>query len=83
MAQERVQIDPQKFAEQFLNTLNIDVQPKEQNLESAAKQALAAYLSAYFLAERFNSTENSFFVDKDNKGIKSSYQRILSELNDY
>ncbi|ERL65051.1 hypothetical protein [Schleiferilactobacillus shenzhenensis] len=83
MPQERVQIDPQQFAEQFLSTLNIDVQPRDQDLESAAKQALAAYLSAYFLAERFNSTENTFFVDKGNQGIKSSYQRILSELNDY
>lgn len=51
-------------------------------MEVAAKEALAAYLSAYYLIQNFNKIENEFFSEEDTRH-KSNYQRILSELNNY
>jgi hypothetical protein len=51
-------------------------------MEVAAKEALAAYLTGYYLIQKFNHLENDFFVEDHAKPI-SKYQRILSELNKY
>ena len=83
MANQRMQIDPEKFAAQFMATVNITLDPDKSNMESATKEALAAYLSAYYLAQRFNNTENEFFADPDRNKKTSGYQRILGELNQY
>jgi len=80
--QERLQIDAEKFAYQYLNTINIELN-ESTDLEGSAKQALAAFLSAYYLADRFNSQENQFFADPDKDKKPSSYLQILSELNKY
>lgn len=83
MNNQRLQIDPEQFALNFIKSLNIQMSPEKVDIEAASKEALAVYLSAFYLAERFNSTENKFFEDPDQSGIRSSYQRILSELNKY
>ncbi|KRO15564.1 hypothetical protein [Lacticaseibacillus saniviri] len=80
---KRLNIDPEKFAYKFLDAISIDISPDKVDVEKASKEALAAYLSAYYLADRFNHTENSFFADPDTHVAQSSYQRILSELNQY
>jgi hypothetical protein len=51
-------------------------------METAAKEALAAYLTGYYLIQKFNHMENDFFVEDHAKPV-SKYQRILSELNKY
>ncbi|EJQ04578.1 hypothetical protein CN445_29930 [Bacillus cereus] len=81
MTEQQTKIDPEKFAYHFMNTINL---PKinTENMEAAAKEALAAYLSAYYLIQRFNHLENDFFIEEQTKFV-SNYQRILSELNKY
>lgn len=81
MTDQQTKIDPEKFAYHFMETINRpEIDP--ENMESAAKEALAAYLSAYYLIQRFNNLENDFFVEDHSKPV-SKYQRILSELNKY
>lgn len=81
MAYEKIKIDPEKFAYHFIDSIRRE-NPSEGEMETASKEALAAYLSAYYLAQRFNNLENKFF-DNNNSQELSTYQRILSELNDY
>ena len=81
MSDQQTKIDAEKFAYHFMETINrpeIDT----ENMEGAAKEALAAYLTAYYLIQKFNHLENDFFVE-DHKKPVSNYQRILSELNKY
>lgn len=80
MADQQTKIDPETFAYHFMETTNPTVDT--DTMEDAAKQALAAYLSAYYLIKRFNNLENDFFVEDHSKPI-SEYQNILSELNKY
>ncbi|MGM0216313.1 hypothetical protein [Enterococcus sp. AZ109] len=81
MQDQQTKIDPETFAYHFMDTIKRPAIDKEE-MEDAAKEALAAYLSAYYLAQRFNNLENEFFVDDHTKPI-STYQKILSELNQY
>ena len=78
--EERLTINPEKFAYQFMNQLN-HKDLVENEMEDLAKEALAAYLTAYYIAEKFNNLENEFFSESKEHG--SIYQRILSELNQY
>jgi len=81
MIEKQTQIDAEKFAYQFMNSLQRpEVQTEE--METAAKESLAAYLTAYYLAQRFNKLENTFF-EENHQQRTSAYQRILSELNHY
>lgn len=81
MTDQQIKIDPEKFAYHFMNTIERP-EVDSEHLEVAAKESLAAYLTAYYLAQRFNNLENNFFVDNQEKHV-STYQRILSELNQY
>ncbi|KAF1305401.1 hypothetical protein IV487_00960 [Enterococcus saccharolyticus] len=80
MVENQTKIDPEKFAYQFMNSLQHNGEKVE--MEKAAKESLAAYLTAYYLAQRFNHLENTFFEEDHQRPI-SAYQRILSELNQY
>ncbi|MBV7390831.1 MULTISPECIES: hypothetical protein [Enterococcus] len=80
MQDQQTKIDPEKFAYHFMDSLTIDFSTKKT--EAAAKEALAGYLSAYYLAQRFNNLENDFFNEETGKPM-STYQKILSELNQY
>ncbi|GCF95012.1 hypothetical protein NRIC_29030 [Enterococcus florum] len=81
MEESQTKIDPESFAYHFMDTIK---RPKTStdNMEAAAKEALAAYLTAYYLAQRFNHLETDFFVDDHTKPV-STYQKILSQLNQY
>lgn len=81
MSEQQIKIDPETFAYHFMDSIKRPAVDTE-NTEVAAKEALAAYLSAYYLAQRFNHLENDFFVNNHEKPI-STYQKILSELNQY
>lgn len=80
MKKDKIYIDAHQFAFQFVKKLDLKVE--SENYEAAAKQMLAAYLTAYYLTEQFNQLENEFFVDKTDEKI-SIYQKFLSELNQY
>ncbi|GEP19600.1 hypothetical protein [Pediococcus argentinicus] len=80
MADKQMHIDPEKFAGLFLQTTDIS-NLGENEIQGLTKKALAAYLSAYYLADKFNNQEKEFFEDKTDK--RSVYQRIISELNQY
>ena len=81
MTEQQTKIDPEKFAYHFMETIHRPEIDKE-NMEGAAKEALAAYLTCYYLIQKFNHMENDFFVEDHGKPI-SKYRRILSELNKY
>lgn len=55
------------------------VKYKESELEKAAKKRLMAYLSAYFLIERFNDLEKQNFNKIDI--FNTSYSDFISEVN--
>lgn len=79
--EKQTKIDPETFAYHFMNSLSHE-QISTENMEQKAKESLAAYLTAYYIAQRFNNLENTFFEERSHvKG--STYQKILSELNQY
>lgn len=84
MEKEQLHIDPEKFALQFLESFKIDFDAK--NLEGMAKQQLAAYLSAYFLVEKFNKIEGKHF-DRSQPNLSDlGFDELLkhvTELNKY
>lgn len=82
MKESKVLIDAEKFAFKFMDAF-LNENQKSEDVQRAAKEALAAYLTGYYIAEDFNSLENTFFNEKNRKKNISSYQRILSELNKY
>lgn len=81
MTDQQTKIDPEKFAYHFMEAIQ-PLAVDQENIEAAAKEALAAYLTGYYLIQKFNHLENDFFVEDHQKSI-SKYQRILSELNKY
>ncbi|MDT2831049.1 hypothetical protein P7H60_08795 [Vagococcus carniphilus] len=81
MMEKQTKIDPETFAYHFMNSLSHE-HVSTENMEAKAKESLAAYLTAYYIAQRFNNLENTFFEETSHvKG--STYQKILSELNQY
>jgi len=69
-------LDPRKFAEMVISSHQVsdDLDP-----EAIVKRKLTLYLSAYYLADRFNKLENAHF-----EGALDSkhYQQLLNELKD-
>jgi hypothetical protein len=69
-------LNQRKFAEMVVTSQHIsdDLDP-----ETIVKRKLTLYLTAYYLAERFNQLENAHF-----KGEISSdrYQELLQQLKD-
>lgn len=79
--QQQLKINAENFAYHFMDSINRN-DIKKDNMEEAAKEALASYLTAYYLATRFNNLENKFFDEKHLHKV-SAYQKILQELNQY
>lgn len=79
---QQTRIDAEKFAFHFMDSVKRDDKVVSEDPSAAAKEALATYLEAYYLAQRFNNLENNFFTD-ENHHKPSAYQKILSELNQY
>ncbi|AEV95967.1 hypothetical protein [Pediococcus claussenii] len=80
MSDKQMHIDPADFAKLFLQTSDV-TNMTEAEIPEKTKKALSAYLSAYYLADRFNRSEQQFFTDKDTQS--SIYQTIMRELNEY
>lgn len=81
MNENKTKVDAEKFAYKFMESIQRKDTNKE-DIQKAAKEALAAYLTAYYVALDFNKLESNFFNAENRKNI-STYQRILSELNKY
>ncbi|QEA59457.1 hypothetical protein FGL74_06995 [Leuconostoc koreense] len=84
MKNKQLHIDPEKFALQFLESFKLNFDTK--NLEGMAKQQLAAYLSAYFLVEKFNEIESKNFDQSQPSLSDLGFDELLkhvSELNNY
>lgn len=79
--EKQTKIDPETFAYHFMNSA-LEKEMSAEEMEKAAKESLAAYLTAYYMAQRFNNLENTFFHDEKHEKV-STYQKILSELNQY
>jgi len=82
MAEKQTKIDPETFAYHFMDTIAHSAASADEDMEKAAKESLAAYLTAYYIAQRFNHLENTFFEETHHHSV-STYQKILSELNQY
>ncbi|MCG7338895.1 hypothetical protein BU600_03600 [Staphylococcus arlettae] len=82
MENRKTNVDAEKFAYKFMESIQRDTHGSE-DIQKSAKEALAAYLTAYYVALDFNNLENSFFYEEKKKKNVSTYQRILSELNKY
>ncbi|MFT8543283.1 MAG: hypothetical protein ABF768_01510 [Leuconostoc falkenbergense] len=81
MAKEQMHIDPEKFALRFIESFNFDFNAKE--LESMAKKELAAYLSAYFLVEKFNRIESGNFDKNDTNNLSDlGFDELLEHVKD-
>ncbi|MGI2314591.1 hypothetical protein [Staphylococcus arlettae] len=82
MKDNKVTINAEKFAFKFMDAF-LSKNEKSEDIQRATKEALAVYLTAYYVVKDFNNLESSFFNEKNRKKNVSSYQRILSELNKY
>ncbi|MGW7926444.1 hypothetical protein [Staphylococcus xylosus] len=82
MENKKTNVDAEKFAYKFMESIQRDINNSE-DIQKSAKEALAAYLTAYYTVLDFNNLENSFFYEENKKKNVSTYQRILSELNKY
>ncbi|MCT3054520.1 hypothetical protein EFN57_02940 [Leuconostoc citreum] len=85
MNDQPMHIDPEKFAFKFLEAYHFDF--NTQYLEQQAKQELAAYLSAYYLADRFNQIEHQNFnrpakTDLSHLGFDELLKHVTN-LNNY
>jgi hypothetical protein len=77
MAQNNeLQLDPHKFAELVINSHQVsdDLDP-----EAIVKRKLTLYLTAYYLAERFDQLETQEFGSGYN-GDKEKYQALLAQM---
>jgi len=85
MTKEKISINPEKFALQFIASVNFDFD--ETELENMAKKELAAYLSAYFLAEKFNKIESKNFDKSQSPDLSDlgfdALLKHVADLNKY
>lgn len=83
MNQTSIHIDPNEFAIAFINSLGTN--KSHNNIEQLAKDNLAAYLSAYFLIEKFNELDAKNF-NSESDWHELSFAELLNkvtELNKY
>ncbi|WP_047999884.1 hypothetical protein [Lactiplantibacillus herbarum] len=69
-------LDKRKFAEMVVMSQNI---PNDLDPETIVKQKLTLYLSAYYLAERFNKLEGAHF---EGEISTDHYQKLMQQLKD-
>lgn len=77
---DKIQVDPEKFAYKVLGNLPVaDYENKDP--ESVSKEKLLQFLSAYFVATRFNNYELQRFDEMDDKHAYPSYQKVVETIN--
>ncbi|WP_411342651.1 hypothetical protein ACE3MZ_13345 [Paenibacillus sp. WLX1005] len=69
----KVNIHPATFAGQVIT----GYVSQQQHAEAIAKDHLALYLNAYFLAEKFNTMENQLAEKAENKDFKALMAKVL------
>lgn len=84
---DTIQIDSEKFAYHFMDSIKKDNVTKG-NMLANAKDQLFAYLTAYTLAEQFNQTENRDFLDTQSPDEianlpMSKFLKIISEKSEF
>ncbi|MDW8546691.1 hypothetical protein [Staphylococcus pseudoxylosus] len=63
---KKTNVDAEKFAYKFMESIQRDINNSE-DIQKSAKEALASYLTAYYVALDFNNLENSFFMKRRKK----------------
>ncbi|KRM42010.1 hypothetical protein FD47_GL001992 [Lentilactobacillus parafarraginis DSM 18390 = JCM 14109] len=83
---QKIVIDPEKFAYHFIDSINNNHIDKSE-MRDAAKKQLFAYLSAYVLAEQFNQSEASNFLDNQQINIDNlsmgKFLELISQKTDF
>ena len=77
---EKIQLDPDKFAYQVMTSVPIkDFENKDP--ERIAKDRLTQYLSAYYLATRFNLYELDRFDNISTEKAYPSLSEVLAKID--
>ncbi|MFL2081923.1 hypothetical protein ACEN4A_09545 [Latilactobacillus sakei] len=78
---KRTFLDLDKFALGFAST-TIGAEFTDQDMVKTAKKYLAAYLTAYYLAENFNEIERSNFEGSDEEKFEDmSFEKLMNKVN--
>lgn len=75
---DELQLDPHKFAQLVIKSHQVS---DELDPEAIVKRKLTLYLTAYYLAERFNHLEMQNFGN-GSKSEKERYQALLAQMAD-
>ncbi|MGW7976894.1 hypothetical protein ACWEXZ_09730 [Staphylococcus xylosus] len=71
MEVKKINVNAEKFAYKFMESIQRDINNSE-DIKKSAKEALASYLTAYYVALDFNNLENSFFMKRRKKRFNIS-----------
>lgn len=76
MANDRLHIDPEKFAFEFAK-ISREMNYKDGDLIKEAKKFLLSYLSAYYLIGDFNKIEQTEFKGPNNE---ISFDKLVKQI---
>lgn len=80
MNSNSIKIEPNEFAMAFIKSLHLDLSSKA--IEQLTKDDLAAYLSAYFLIERFNNLDaQNFNSNSELDWHQLSFTELLNKVS--
>ncbi|KIS03851.1 hypothetical protein [Paucilactobacillus wasatchensis] len=86
MSSKTIRIDPEKFAYHFMDSV-AKPEVAKADMQSASKDQLFAYLSAYVLIEQFNQSEASNFLNDSDKDISElsmgKFLELISQKNTF
>ncbi|MFD1417290.1 MULTISPECIES: hypothetical protein [Companilactobacillus] len=81
--EDRQILNPKEFAYHFVDS--IPVENNKERFEANAKNKLVAYLTAYYLAEKFNGMEGNILDSARDKKVEdmslSELMQKVSELS--
>ncbi|KRO17186.1 hypothetical protein [Lacticaseibacillus saniviri] len=78
MPQDDLHLDQKKFAELVVGSHQVS---DELDPEAIVKRKLTLYLTAYYMAERFNGLQDETFTD-GTEPTSASYRALLKQLQD-
>ncbi|HBF74781.1 MAG TPA: hypothetical protein DDW71_05930 [Lactobacillus sp.] len=86
MSTKNIHINPKEFAYHFVDSIQKG-DPAKANMEEKAKDQLFAYLTAYVLAEQFNTSEASTFVANNKLKVEDlsmgKFLQLISQRSDF
>lgn len=71
-----LRLDPRKFAQLVVKSHQVS---DHQDPEAIVKRKLTLFLTAYYLAERFNQLQNTTFSENPNR---EEYKALLKKLEE-